>query len=181
MPHVSNTIHFGYQKTFFILVALYMSRKGGQRTRGKQMYWNRRISVEFEEWPYSYTATTIVQSSTISAVSAQLTAAGDPFIEQWRMEGCLFSILWIEPYPEEFTYRDILRQDWFSKSPRVLGLCFFFASFLPHAWDSVFFRTLKLASPLSLTSWHFSESWFWIVTKGVKPQPVRYQTRPNSM
>ena len=29
---------------------------------------------------------------------------------------------------------------------------FFFASFPPHAWDSVFFRTLKLASPLSLTS-----------------------------
>ena len=67
------------------------------------------------------------------------------------------------------------------QSPRVLGLCFFSHHFPPHAWDSVFFRTLKLASPLSLTSWHFSESGFWILTKGVKPQPVRYQTRPNSM
>ena len=38
------------------------------------------------------------------------------------------------------------------KSPRVLGLFFFPAPFLLHAWDSVFFRTLKLASPLSLTS-----------------------------
>ena len=42
-------------------------------------------------------------------------------------------------------------------------------------------RTLKLASPLSLTSWHFSETGFWILTKGVKPQPVRGQTSPNSI
>ena len=43
------------------------------------------------------------------------------------------------------------------QSPRVLGLCFF------------------------LTSWHFSGSGFWILTKGVKRQPVGGQTRPNSI
>ena len=41
--------------------------------------------------------------------------------------------------------------------------------------DSVFLlqtRTLKMASPLSLISWNFSGPGFWILTKGVKRQPV---------
>ena len=37
---------------------------------------------------------------------------------------------------------------------------FFFTPFLPYVWDSVFFRTLKLASPLSLASWNFLGSGF---------------------
>ena len=47
------------------------------------------------------------------------------------------------------------------KSPRVFWLCFFLQS-----------RTLKIASPLSLISWNFSGPGFWILTKGVKRQPV---------
>ena len=40
---------------------------------------------------------------------------------QHQMQGCLFSILWVEPYPEEFTFRDNLQQDWF-----FCGRIFFF-------------------------------------------------------
>ena len=36
----------------------------------------------------------------------------------------------------------------------------------------VFFRTLKLTSPLFLSSWNFSGSGIWILTKGVNWQPV---------
>ena len=71
-----------------------------------------------------------------------------------------------------------LRAEYKSKSSWTL---FFKNIISPHAWDSFFFRTLKLASPLSLTSWNFSVSGFWILTKGVKLQPVRGQTSPNSI
>ena len=58
---------------------------------------------------------------------------------------------------------------------------FFPAQFTPMPGTLFFFRTLKLASPLSLTSWNFSGSGFWILTKGVKRQPVRSQTRLKSI
>ena len=46
---------------------------------------------------------------------------------------------------------------------------------------TLFFRTLKLASSLSLTYRHFSGPGFWILTKGVKRQPVRGQPCQNSI
>ena len=54
----------------------------------------------------------------------------------------------------------------------------FLTPFLPHGWDSVFFRTLKLASLLSPTSWNFSESGFWILTKGshLKKKAASFRT-----
>ena len=55
---------------------------------------------------------------------------------------------------------------------------------LPHVWDSVVFRTLRLTSSLFLTLSNtaiFSVSGFWILTKGVKQQPVRGQPWPNSI
>ena len=51
-------------------------------------------------------------------------------------------------------------------SPRCLGLFFF------QSWN--FRTTLGQTSPCLL------EPGFWILTKGIKRQPVRHQTRPNS-
>ena len=58
---------------------------------------------------------------------------------------------------------------------------FFSHHFSPISGTLFFFRTLKLASPLSLMYWNFSGSGFWIFTKGVKWQPVRSPPWPNSI
>ena len=82
--------------------------------------------------------------------------------------------------------------------PTFCGLCFFpelektestksedsvfFRAFPPppHVWDFVFFQSWNFLTTLGQTSSCLLEPGFWILTKGVKRQPVRHQTRPNS-
>ena len=66
------------------------------------------------------------------------------------------------------------------QSPRNSWTQFFFEPFLPHVWDSVFFQSWNFRTTLGQTYPCLLEPGFWILTKGVKRQPVRHQTRPNS-
>ena len=74
-------------------------------------------------------------------------------------------------------------QKWLKKeqSPRISWTLFFLEPLLPHVQDSIFFSELKF-SDYSRTNFPcLLEPGFWTLTKGVKRQPVRHQTRPNSI
>ena len=59
------------------------------------------------------------------------------------------------------------------------GLCFFH-SISPHVLDSVFFQSLNVWTILEQTSSFLLEPGFWILSKGVKRQPVQGQPWQNS-
>ena len=66
-----------------------------------------------------------------------------------------------------------------NKVHKKWGLCFFTA-FPPNVWDSVFFQSWNVRTTVGKMSSCLMEPGFWILTKGVKRQLVRGQTRPNS-